>query len=106
MAYSKNRPSHKRELYYIVCIICFIAIILMSLLGPGGFGDLREAQEELIKRQNRVRELERSNEKRRESIEKLKSDEATMEGIARERGYGREDEIIQQLPEEPEEDPR
>ena len=100
MAYSKKRPSHKKELYYILCIVCFIVIMFFSFLGPGGFRDLRRSQEELIKQQKRVDELERSNEKRRQSIEKLRFEPDSLEGIARERGYGRKDEIIQQLPPE------
>jgi cell division protein FtsB len=101
MAYSKNRPSHKRELYYIICIVSFIVIMLFSFLGPGGFRDLRRARADLKKRQQSVDELERSNQERRQYIEELRSNKDAMEGIARKRGYGREDEIIQQLPPEP-----
>jgi cell division protein FtsB len=101
MAYSKNRLSHKRELYYIICIVSFIVIMLVSLFGPGGYRDLRKAKMDLKRQQERVDELERSNQERRQSIERLRSDKDTLEGIARERGYGRQDEIIQQLPPEP-----
>lgn len=62
---------------------------------------MRKAKMDLKRQQERVDELERSNQERRQSIERLRSDKDTLEGIARERGYGRQDEIIQQLPPEP-----
>ena len=102
MAYSKRRLSHKKELYYILCIVAVLAILLVSLFGPGGYQDLRRARLQLQEQHIRVDRLDRENSKRRKSIEKMRSDKYEIEKHAREKGYGREGEIIQQLPTEPE----
>jgi cell division protein FtsB len=101
MAHSKRRTSHIRELYYILCIVAVLVILLFSFLGPGGYRDLRKAQLSVQSQRSRVDRLERGNASRRQSIEKLKTDPNAMEKKAREKGYGREGEIIQQLPENP-----
>ncbi len=99
MAHS-NRISHKKELYYILCIVAVLVILLFSFFGPGGYRDLRKARLELQEQRVRVDQLERENYRRMKAIEKLRSDRDALEGYAREKGYGREGEIIQQLPQE------
>jgi cell division protein FtsB len=101
MAHSKRRTSHIRELYYILCIVAVLVILLFSFLGPGGYRDLRKARLAVQSQRSRVDRLERDNSSRMRSIEKLKTDPNAMEIKAREKGYGREGEIIQQLPEKP-----
>jgi cell division protein FtsB len=101
MSYSKRRTSHKRELYYILCIVAVLVILLFSFLGPGGYRDLQKARMEVQARHTRVDRLERDNSERLKLIEKLRSDPNAKEKVARERGYGREGEVIQQLPEKP-----
>jgi cell division protein FtsB len=101
MAHSKRRTSHTRELYYILCIVAVLVILLFSFLGPGGYRDLRKARLSVQSQRSRVDRLERDNSSQRQSIEKLKTDPNAMEKKAREKGYGREGEIIQQLPEKP-----
>jgi cell division protein FtsB len=101
MPYSKHRTSHKKELYYILCIVAVTVILLFSFFGPGGYRELRKARLELQARRARVDRLERENSDRIKSIEKMKSDPNTLEKYARQKGYGRPDEIIQQLPEKP-----
>jgi cell division protein FtsB len=98
MARATHRLSHKRELYYIVCIIAVLGILLVSFLGPGGYRDLRKARLRLQEQRLRVEELKRSNNERLKSIEGLRSDKEALEKYAREKGYGKEGEIIQQLP--------
>jgi cell division protein FtsB len=100
MARSNYRLSHKKELFYILFIIVLTAIFLFSIWGPGGYRELQKARLELQAQRARVEELKRSNEERRRSIEELRSDRDTLERYAREKGYGRDDEIIQQLPKE------
>jgi len=101
MARPKNRLSHKKEAYYILCIVAVLAILAFSLFGPGGYRDLRQSRRELERQRERVNRLERGNYERMKSIEKLRSDRDALEGYAREKGYGREGEIIQQLPQPP-----
>ena len=101
MARSRNRRSPKKEIYYIVCIITVMIIAAFSIFGPGGYQDLRKARLELQEKHIRVDQLERENQERMQSIKKLKSDRHALERYAREKNYGREGEIIQRLPKEP-----
>ena len=98
MARSKYRLSHKKEAYYILCIVAVLVILVFSVFGPGGYRDLRQSRQELERQRERVDRLERENYERMKSIEKLRSDRDALEGYAREKGYGREGEIIQQIP--------
>ncbi len=102
MAHSKKHLSHKKELYYILCIFAILIILLVSFFGPGGYRELRKSRLELQEQHRRIEQLERQNYERMKSIDKLKSDRGALEKYAREKGYGKEGEIIQQLPKEPE----
>jgi|GEM_PF-766532 len=102
MTYSRRRLSHKKEVYYIACIVAVLVILLASLLGPGGYRELQKARLELQEERIRVDQIERQNSERLKSIEKLRSDRNALEKYAREKGYGKEGEIIQQIPKEPE----
>ena len=106
MAYRRNRSSHKKELGYILCIVAIILILLFSIWGPGGYRDLAKARLELQMKRERIENLKRSNYERMRSIESLRSDRDALEQYAREKGYGREGDIIQQLPEKPPEKPQ
>jgi cell division protein FtsB len=99
MTHTRSRISHKKELYYILCIVVLTLILLFTFLGPGGYRDLRQAQIELEEQKARVEELKRENSERIQSIEALRHDKEAIERYAREKGYGREGEIIQHLPE-------
>jgi len=96
MAHSKI--SHKKEVYYILCIVAVMVILLFSFFGPGGYRDLQKVRQELLQQRNRVNRIERENKEKRKSIEALRSDPNELEKHARDKGYGREGEIIQQLP--------
>jgi cell division protein FtsB len=96
----QKRISHKKELYYILCIVAVVLILLFSVLGPGGYIELRKTRLELQEQKARVEELKRGNSEHRKSIEALRSDPNALEKHARGKGYAREDEIIQQLPED------
>jgi cell division protein FtsB len=106
MAQSTYRTSHKKELYYILCIVALLVVLLFSFLGPGGYRDLRKARLELQEQRARVEELKRRNFERMKSIEALRSDKDALEKYARQKGYSKQGEIIQQLPQEPEEKPK
>ena len=101
MARSKRRYSYKKELYYIICIAVLLVVLVFSLFGPGGYRDLQKARLELQEQRTRVEELKRKNYERMKSIEDLRSSREALERYAREKGYGKEGEIIQQLPPEP-----
>ena len=101
MACSNSRHSYLKELYCILCIAAVLFVVLVSLLGPGGYFALRKAIAENDRKSERIDELMRSNQERRKTIEALRSDENALEKEARKKGYAREDEIIQQLPDEP-----
>ena len=102
MTYQRRRLSHKKEVYYIICIMAVLMILVVSFLGPGGYRELRKSRLELQEEHIRIDQLERQNSERMESIEKLRSDRNALEKYAREKGYGKEGEIIQQLPKEQE----
>ena len=101
MARSKRPMSHKKELYYILCIVALLVVLLFSLFGPGGYRDLQKARLELQEQRVRVEEIKRKNLERMKSIEEFRSSREALEKYAREKGYGKEGEIIQQLPQEP-----
>jgi cell division protein FtsB len=102
MAYSKRRTSHKKELYYIICIVVLMAVLLLTFFGPGGYRELRKARLELQEQRVRVEELKRSNDEHQKSIKALETDREALEKTAREKGYAKPGEIIQQLPEDTE----
>jgi cell division protein FtsB len=97
MAYLRYRLSYKKEIYYILCIVAVAIILLFSFFGPGGYRDLQKARSQLQEQKKRVEELRRRNDERMRKIEALRSDRDALENYAREKGYGREGEIIQQL---------
>ena len=102
MARRKKRISHKKELYYILCIVAVLGVLALSLAGPGGYGDLRKARLELQEQRARVQGLKQTNSAIMESIENLQSSREALEDFARRNGYAKENEIIQQIPPEPE----
>jgi len=98
MAPLRHRRSYKKELYYILCITVVVVILLFSFLGPGGYRDLLRARRDLEQQARRVEELKRENYSRMKAIEGLRSDRGALEKYAREKGYGREGEIVQPVP--------
>jgi len=105
MARSRKRLSYKKELYYIICIVVLLVVLGFSIFGPGGYRDLQKARLDLQEQRVRVEELKRKNYERMKSIEELRSSRDALEKYAREKGYGKEGEIIQQLPPDPAAEP-
>ncbi len=102
MSYRKNRPSYKKELYYILCIVAVMVILLFSFWGPGGYRDLAKARLDLQAQRANGEDLKRRNYEKTRTIDDLKNNNRdAWEKHARENGYGREGDIIQQLPEKP-----
>jgi len=102
MANKKQTLKHRKELYYIFLIMVVGGILLLSIIGPGGYLELKKARLEYQRQRAVVDDLKRSNAERMQTIEELRSDKEAIERYARKKGYGRENEIIQQLPEDPE----
>jgi cell division protein FtsB len=100
-----NRPgrklSHAKELYYILCIVAVALGVMFSVWGPGGYLQIRKARAELETRRARINEMQRENADRYDRIVRLQTDPAAMEELARQKGFGREGEIVQPVPESP-----
>lgn len=105
MANKKQVLKHKKELYYIFLIVVVGGILLLSILGPDGYLKLESARLDLQQQKARVDDLERSNRERAETNEALRNDPEAIERYARKKGYGRENEVIRQLPENSEKEP-
>jgi cell division protein FtsB len=95
MAHSRARISYKKELYYILCIVALVVILLFTVLR---YRDLQKARLELQEQRMRVDEIKGDDQERMQVIEALRSDKDALERYAREKGYGKEGEIIQRLP--------
>jgi cell division protein FtsB len=95
MAHSRARISHKKELYYILCIVALVVILLFTVLR---YRDLQKARLQLQEQRMHVDEIRGDNQERMQVIEALRSDKDALERYAREKGYGKEGEIIQRLP--------
>ena len=102
MVHAKSRLSHGKELYYILCIVSVVVISLFSVWGPGGYREMKKTRLELEAQRERIEALRHDNSERMKFIQALRSDKETLERYARQKGYGRKGEIVQQLPQEPE----
>ncbi len=100
MASAKNRVSHAKEAFYIVCILIFLLIGLFSFIGPGGYFDMKKTQQELETHRARTEALQKNIDERMKNVEALRKDKGTIEGYARKKGYGRKGEIIQEIPQQ------
>jgi len=105
MANQKYSLKYKKELYCIFLIVILGGILLLSFMGPDGYFELKEARRKLQSQRALVDELERSNAERMKTIEELRSNREAIKRYALELGYGWENEIIQQLPENPDKKP-
>ncbi len=104
MAYLRNRPSHGKEIYYILCILVVVFLTFISIWGPGGYLSLKRARQDMEDLRERVETLKRNNSERMDTIRALRSDPQALEKYAREKGYGKPGEIVQELPEQPPKD--
>jgi cell division protein FtsB len=93
----RTRTSIGREIYYIACVVVFIASAIFTIWGPGGFQDMKKNQRQLMERRQRVATLEKSNSERLQKIDGLKKDPTAIENEARQKGYARTGEIIQNV---------
>jgi cell division protein FtsB len=101
MARSRSTISHRKELYFVISIVLAVSSAAFSLLGPGGYLEMRKARAILETHKLQAETLEQENSARMQSIKALRSDKKALESYAREKGYGRAGEIVQQLAPEP-----
>lgn len=100
MSRSKKRVSHAKEAFYVICIVTVLLIGLFSYLGPGGYREMKKIQAELATRQARIDSLQKSSQEHQKTIDGLgdaRKDNAAIEAIARKKGYGKGDEIVQEV---------
>ncbi len=100
MARSRRRTSHGKEVYYILCILFIVGFTLFTVLGSGGYRELKKARLELETHRIRSDALQKENLKRMQRIQQLKSDKDALEKYAREKGYGKTGEVVQQVPDD------
>jgi cell division protein FtsB len=98
MATSKSRLSHKKEAFYISCIVIAVLIGLLSWFGPYGYRELKKTQSEVAAHRVRVEALRKSNEDRLRTVQMLKENPEAIEDYARRKGYAKKGEIIQEVP--------
>ena len=95
-----KRVSHGKEIYYILSIVVVVAATMFSILSPGGYLEMKKVQADLEARRSRVDLLRRENQAKMESIQALRSSREALEKYARQKGYGKKGELVQQLPPE------
>jgi cell division protein FtsB len=96
--HSKRRHPYGNEIYYIILIFTILLTSAATIWGPGGYLEMKKTRAELETRRARVKALELSNKARLDEIRNLRDDRETLERYARQKGYGKRGEIIQQLP--------
>jgi cell division protein FtsB len=100
MAYRKKRVSHGKEVYYILSIVAAVLAAVFAIWGPGGYVEMKKTQLQLETHRARIEALQRGNREKMQSIQALRSDKKTLEKYAREKGYSKKGEIIQQMPQQ------
>jgi cell division protein FtsB len=98
MARKRNRVSHGKEAFYVICIMVFLLIASFAYLGPGGWREMKQSQAELEIHRQRADSMNKENQQQMDKIKLLRSDDATIEGYARRKGYAKKGEIIQEIP--------
>ena len=98
MARKRTRVSHGKEIFYIVCILVVLLVALLGYFGPSGYRDMEKSQMELETRKARVEALTRKNNERMHSVYTLRNDKQAQERYARQKGYAKKGEIIQEVP--------
>ena len=98
MATSKSRLSHAKEAFYISCIVIAVLIGLLGWFGPHGYRELKRTQSEVAAHRGRVEALQKSNKDRLHNVQMLKENPEAIEDYARQKGYAKKGEIIQEVP--------
>jgi cell division protein FtsB len=98
MAYRK-KVTHAREVFYILCILMVLLIGMFSIVGPGGYIEMKEDEAELAAQTAYVEALRKSIEVQLNTVNALRDNPAAIEEYARRKRYGRKGEVVQEVPE-------
>jgi cell division protein FtsB len=94
----RKRVSHGREISYIIGLLVFLIVGLISYFGPRGSLEVKRARKELEEQRARVEALRKETQDRMQSIRSLRDDPKTLEEYARRKGYGKKGEIVLEMP--------
>jgi len=97
MAPTGKRVTHGRELFYICFLLMFLLIGLLSILGPGGYIEMRKAKEELTAQAARVDALQKSIDQQVKDVNALRGDQQALEAYLRKKGYAKKGDIVQEI---------
>ncbi len=101
MPHGKRVISHTREICYILGFAAALLVFLFGVIGPGGYLEMRKAEQRLAEQRARVERLQRAIAEQMQLIESLKNDPAVLEEYLRKQGFARDDELIQEIPQSP-----
>jgi len=94
----RNRFSHAKEAYYILCFFAALFIFLFAIFGPGGYLELKDTRQQLEQERVRLEKMQQNVTDQMRTIDALKNDPAALEQYLRQKGYARPGELIQELP--------
>ncbi len=97
MGQRRSKVSHTRELGFIICLALTILLAAIGLIGPGGYLEMKRAERELEALRARVAARERANRKLMGAVRALETDPHAVERQAREQGYARPGELVQEV---------
>lgn len=101
MARRRKSFSHAKEVYYILCFVAALLIFLFGVLGPEGYREMKKREQELAAERLKTEELKLRILERQRIIDSLKNDPAALEEYLRTQGFGREGDLIQEVPPDP-----
>jgi cell division protein FtsB len=97
MAYPRKRVSHGREAFYIFCILIALFVGVLSVVGPGGYLELKKAEADLETHQSRVKLLREYNAEKARTVDALTNNLDAVEAYARRKEYGKKGELVQEI---------
>lgn len=98
MGQRRRKVSHTRELGFVICLALTLLLAVLGVVGPGGYLEMRKARLELEALRAGVEAQEQRNRELVRSVESLQTDPEAMERQAREQGYARPGELVQDVP--------
>lgn len=106
MRQRKRTRSHTKEICYILGFAAALLVILFGTIGPGGYLEMRKAEQRLGAQRARMEKLQRAIAEQMQAIDSLKNDPAVLEEYLRKQGFARDGELIQEIPSPPARVPR
>jgi cell division protein FtsB len=100
VAQHSRKPSYGVQFCCILCLVASIGIAVLGIFGRGGYLEMRKILLEVRADKDRVIAIQNENERRLDTIQRLRWDKEFIKKYAREQGYVMKDEIIQLVPAE------